>query len=105
MNGNDADKHNEDSARESRLGRLLAEAKGFAVVGSDGEAIGTLAYLRYERFADRPDEVVIRRRGVRRREIAVPFQSVASIDLDQRLVILDIPAQAASGPSSSAWRL
>ncbi len=79
------------------IGRLLAEAKGFAVVGSDGQQIGTLDYVRYERYADRPDEVVIRRRGLRSRQLVIPFQHVASVAPDQQRIRLEIPAQAAIG--------
>lgn len=97
MRKNDAGQEGADPAEASRLGRLLAEAKGFTVVGSDGHAIGTLAYVRYERYADRPDEVVIRRRGLRSRQLVIPFESIASVDPDQKRVRLEVPAQATNG--------
>jgi hypothetical protein len=50
--------------RQAELGRLLAAAEGYRVVASDGTHVGWLDHVRYERHADHPDEIVIRRRGL-----------------------------------------
>src|SRR5205823_1504100 len=62
----------QDLRRKAELGRLLAAAAGYRVVASDGTQLGWLDHVRYERHADHPDEIVIRRRGLlpRRRSSA-----------------------------------
>jgi hypothetical protein len=50
--------------RQAELGRLIAAAEGYRVVASDGTHLGWLDHVRYERYADHPDEIVVRRRAV-----------------------------------------
>ena len=49
--------------RQAELGRLLAAADGYQVVASDGTHLGRLDHVRYQRYADHPDEIVVRRRA------------------------------------------
>lgn len=75
--------------RQAELGRLLAGADGYRVLASDGAPIGWLDHVRYERHADHPDEVVVRRHALlptRRR--AFPFSAVAEVKPRQRTVVL-----------------
>src|SRR5712692_7637489 len=44
--------------RQAELGRLLAAAKGYRVLASDGTHVGWLDYVRDERHADPPDIVL-----------------------------------------------
>src|SRR3990172_2326824 len=44
-----------------RIGRLLASAKGYRVLSSEGRFLGLLDHVRYERHSDHPDELVLRR--------------------------------------------
>jgi hypothetical protein len=75
--------------RQAELGRLLAAAEGYRVVGSDGAHLGWLDHVRYERHADRPDEIVVRRRGLLpRRHRAVPFSAVEAVRPRERTVVL-----------------
>jgi hypothetical protein len=46
----------------AELGRLLAAAEGYQVLTSSGRRMGRVAHVRYERHADRPDEIVVRGR-------------------------------------------
>ena len=74
---------------EAELGRLLAAADGYRVVTSSGKQIGWLDHVRYERHADRPDEIVVRSRrlfGTRRRSL--PFEAVAVVRPRERTVVL-----------------
>ena len=75
--------------REAELGRLLAAAEGFKVVASGGTQFGWLDHVRYERHADHPDEIVVRRRGLRlKRRCAVPFSAVEAVRPKERTVVL-----------------
>jgi sporulation protein YlmC with PRC-barrel domain len=64
----------------SELGRLLASAQGYAVIDAEGQLLGRLDRVRYERHTDRPDEIVIRRGRFWRRELIVPFHSVEAVE-------------------------
>jgi hypothetical protein len=74
---------------QAELGRLLAAAEGYRVLASDGTHVGWLDHVRYERHADRPDEIVIRRRGLppRRRRV-LPFSAVEAVKPRERTVVL-----------------
>jgi hypothetical protein len=88
--------------RQAELGRLLAAAEGYRVVASDGTPVGWLDHVRYERHADHPDEIVIRRHGLlpnRRR--ALPFSAVATVRSRQRTVILRLDRNALARSSSA----
>jgi hypothetical protein len=74
--------------RQADLGRLLAAAEGYRVVASDGTHLGWLDHVRYERHTDRPDEIVVRRRGPLKRRRALPFSAVEAVRPRERTVIL-----------------
>jgi hypothetical protein len=72
--------------KQAELGRLLAAADGYQVVASDRTHLGRLDHVRYQRYADHPDEIVVRRRAVfPRRRRALPFKSTAGADTKERL--------------------
>jgi len=74
---------------QAELGRLLAAAGGYRVLASDGTHLGSLDHVRYERHADRPDEVVVRsRRLLARRRRVLPFSAVAEVRQRERTVVL-----------------
>jgi hypothetical protein len=74
---------------QAELGRLLAVAGGYRVLASDGTHLGWLDHIRYERHADRPDEVVVRsRRLLARRRQVFPFSAVAEVRRGGRTVVL-----------------
>jgi hypothetical protein len=76
--------------RQSELGRLLSAAAGYRVVEGDGTYVGWLDHVRYEQYADHPDEiVVVRRRGVLlKRDRAFPFSRVEAVKPRERTVVL-----------------
>jgi hypothetical protein len=84
------DERSERSGRtQAELGRLLAAAGGYRVLASDGTHLGWLDHVRYERHADRPDEVVVRsRRLLARRRRVLPFSAVAEVRQRERTVVL-----------------
>ena len=72
---------NNHSLRErAALGRLLASAEGYAVFDQEGRHLGRIDHVRYESRTDRPDEIVVRRGRLWKRELVVPFQAVAAVD-------------------------
>ena len=78
-----------DAAALARLGRLLADARGYRVLASDGRQVGIVDHVRYERHSDHPDQVVVRRRrAISRRLRAVPFDEVGAVDPSERTVVL-----------------
>jgi len=75
--------------RQAELGRLLAATRGYRVLASDGTHVGWLDYVRYERHADPPDIVLVRRGGLlpgRRR--AFPFSAVEAVRPGTTTVVL-----------------
>jgi hypothetical protein len=90
MHEGTGDKSAEQSLRRpAELGRLLAAAEGYRVVASDGTHLGWLDHVRYERHADHPDEIVIRRRGpLPKRRRALPFSAVEAVRPSERTVVL-----------------
>jgi hypothetical protein len=59
------------------------------VAASDGAHLGWLDHVRYERHADHPDEIVVRRRVLLpRRRRAVPFSAVEAVRPRERMVVL-----------------
>jgi hypothetical protein len=84
------DERSERSHRtQAELGRLLAAAEGYRVLGSDGTHVGWLDHVRYERHADHPDEVIVRSRGLlARRRRALPFSAVEEVQPGERTVVL-----------------
>ncbi len=75
------EERNESGLRKpTELGRLLASAEGYTVLGRAGKQLGRVDHVRYERHADRPDEIVVRRGWRWRRTLVVPFQAVQAVD-------------------------
>ncbi|MEK6274358.1 MAG: PRC-barrel domain-containing protein [Actinomycetota bacterium] len=97
------DKSAEQSLRrKAELGRLLAAAEGYRVVASDGVHLGWLDHVRYERHADYPDEIVVRRRGLLpKRRRALPFGAVEAVRPKQRTVELRLDRSALEGSPSA----
>jgi hypothetical protein len=85
--------------RQAELGRLLAAAEGYRVVASDGTRLGWLDHIRYERHADHPDEIVVRRRGpLPKRRRALPFSAVEAVSTRERAVVLHLERSALERP-------
>jgi hypothetical protein len=68
------------------LGYHLTFAHGFRVVTVDGAELGVLESLRYERYAEFPDRIVVRRGRLRKRRVEIAFELVESVDARARLV-------------------
>ena len=78
-----------DLRRQAELGRLLAAAKGYRVFTREGEHVGSLDRIRYERHTDHPDEIVLRSRGVLgKRRRALPFDAVDEVRPQEKAVVL-----------------
>lgn len=77
----------EQTANE--LGRLLAGAKGYTVYTHEGAVLGALERVRYETQVSRPDEIVVRGRGLfhPRRRI-YPFTVVQAVSAREGKVVL-----------------
>ncbi len=73
---------------QGELGRLLASAEGYLVLDEERRRCGRLDHVRYERHADYPDEIVVRR-GFRQRRV-LPFEAVAAVDRKNKTVLLRI---------------
>ena len=70
-----------NSREDAELGRRLATSARYAVRASDGLNVGFVEYVRYERHAEHPDEIVIAQgRLLRRGRRTVPFSAVESVD-------------------------
>lgn len=77
------------------LGRRLADSVGFRVIALDGRDIGVLDHVRYERHADHPDEIVVRRRRfLRDRQAVLAFDQIANVDRRSESVYLAVPTTA-----------
>lgn len=77
----------EQTANE--LGRLLAGAQGYTVYTHDGVLLGALERVRYETQVSRPDDIVVRGRGlVRRRRSTFPFESIDAVSPHEGKVVL-----------------
>jgi hypothetical protein len=75
--------------RRAELGRRLAAAAGYRVLASDGSYLGWLDHVRYERHADYPDQIFVRRRGLFPRRQALPFNAVEAVKPSrERTVVL-----------------
>jgi hypothetical protein len=73
---------------QAELGRLLSAAVGYRVLGGAGHELGPLAHVRYQEHADRPDELIVRRRLFWKRPVVVPFAAVAAVDRASRTITL-----------------
>ena len=77
----------EQTANE--LGRLLAGAQGYTVYTHDGVLLGALERVRYETQVSRPDDIVVRGRGLfRRRRSTFPFESIYAVSPHEGKVVL-----------------
>jgi hypothetical protein len=96
----------ERSQREvALLGARLADAEGYRVVSREGRDVGVVDHVRYEQFADHPDDVVITRRVLlARREGVVPFSAIDTVDRDHGVVYLRIGHREISQARGSAER-
>lgn len=73
----------------AELGRFLTAAAGYRVLASDGTYLGWLDHVRYERYADHPDELIISsRRHLATRRRVLPFSAVAEVRQRDRTVVV-----------------
>ena len=87
----------ESRKRMSELGRLLASAEGYEVLTSAGGRLGRVEHVRYERHADRPDEIIVRsRRLLWTRRRAHPLGAVQEINPRERTVVIGPVSGAAA---------
>ena len=73
----------------ARLGRLLSSAAGYEVRTTEGHRVGRVEHVRYERHADRPDEIVVRVPGLLRRRRSYPLRAVCEVRPKEQLVVID----------------
>ena len=86
----DREASTESQLRErGEIGRLLASAEGYLVLEEEGRPFGRLDHVRYERHADHPDEIIVRR-GLLRPRNFLPFEAVAAVDGKNETVLLRI---------------
>jgi hypothetical protein len=79
----------------AELGRLLAAAEGYQVLTSTGRRLGRVEHVRYEQYADRPDEIVVRSRTLlRMRRRVYALSAVHEIKPRERTVVIDPPGEA-----------
>ena len=79
----------------SRRGRLLAGSPGYRVVSREGRDVGVVNHVRYERHSDHPDEIILRRRRTLRKRLrAIPFDAVETVDPRRGTVILRMDSDA-----------
>ena len=65
------------------------------MIALDGRDVGEVEHIRYERHADHPDEIVIKRRLLlRQRRGIVGFDEVSAVDPARERVYLAIPTAA-----------
>jgi hypothetical protein len=76
--------------RMVELGRLLAAAEGYQVLTSTGRRLGRIEHVRYEQYADRPDEIVVHSRTLlRTRRRVYALSAVREIRPRERTVVID----------------
>jgi hypothetical protein len=75
--------------RMAELGRLLAAAEGYQVLTSTGRRLGRVQHVRYQKYADRPDEIVVRSRILlRTRRRIYSLSAVYEIRPRERTVVI-----------------
>jgi hypothetical protein len=79
----------ERQRERGEIGRLLASAEGYLVLDEEGRPCGRIDHVRYERHADYPDEIVVRR-GLLRQRRTLPFEAVEAVDVKNETVRLRI---------------
>jgi hypothetical protein len=73
----------------NELGRLLASAHGYTVFTHRGTAVGALERVRYGTQVSRPDDIVVRSRGLfRRRRCTFQFEAVSAVSAREAKVVL-----------------
>ena len=90
-----------ETRKLAELGRLLAAAEGYLVLNRDGRQLGHVDHVRYQRYTDRPDEIVVRRGWPWRRTFVVPFRAVAAVDRSAGTVTVTSSSVAARSQGSS----
>jgi hypothetical protein len=80
--------------RAARLGRLLSAAVGYEVRTNEGAKLGKVEHVRYERHADRPDEIIVRVPGLLRRRRSIPLRAVHDVKPREQLVVIASPDRA-----------
>jgi hypothetical protein len=76
--------------RMAELGRLLAAAEGYQVLTSKGRRMGRVEHVRYQQYADRPDEIVVRSRTLlRTRRRVYALSAVLEIKQREGTVLID----------------
>jgi hypothetical protein len=74
----------------AELGRLLAAAEGYQVLTSTGRRLGRVERVRYEQYADRPDEIVVRSRTLlRTRRRVFALSAVHEVKPREQTVVID----------------
>jgi len=80
--------------RLATIGRLLSAAAGYEVRTQDGAKLGTVEHVRYERHADRPDEIIVRVPGLLRRRRSFPLRAVVDVKPREQVVVIASPDRA-----------
>jgi hypothetical protein len=79
--------------RAALIGRLLAASAGYQVRTPDGKGLGRVENVRYERHADRPDEIIVRSPGLLRgRKRVYPLSAVQEVMPRERVVVIELAA-------------
>jgi hypothetical protein len=73
--------------RADRLGRQLASAAGYLVLGPDGE-LGRVAYIRYQKRTDRPDEIIVKHGVWHLRTRTIPFTAIEDVKPREHVVLV-----------------
>jgi hypothetical protein len=73
----------------ARSAGCLPRPRATIVLDEEGRPFARLEHVRYERHADHPDEIVVRR-GLFRRRHVLPFEAVAAVDGKNETVLLRI---------------
>jgi uncharacterized protein YrrD len=77
-----------------QLAARLGDAENYLVVSSEGEKLGRVDHVLYERHHDHPDTIIIRRGFFRRRRFSVRFEAIREVDVRAQVVVLSVAASA-----------
>jgi len=76
--------------RMAEFGRMLAASEGYQVLTSRGRRLGRIEHVRYQQYADRPDEIVVRSRMLlRTRRRVYPLSAVQEVKPKEGTVVID----------------